>query len=307
MTDHSTPTTGDHVGTGRTADVVALDRTRVVKWFRPSVSEAAIRREATNASVAADLGIPTPDVHGEVERDGRRGIVFERIAGPTLAAALLAHPWRVVGSARRFADLHRRIHAVAPGDQTTRGSDRAVASGDHESDVPPLKPRLRERIETVDLPRSTRRRALDVLDALPDGDVLCHGDFHPENVLVDDGRPTIIDWLDAATGHPAADVARTSLLLRLARPSDESSIVEATTFRVVVDVLRWCYGRQYARRAPFDRRLIEAWELPVAVARWNEALPSERSALERRIDALLDSVRVAEVRSLSSPRKRRSN
>lgn len=278
------PTDGDLVGTGRTADVVALDRTRVVKWFQPSVSDASIRREATNASVAAELGVPTPAVYREVEHDGRRGVVFERVRGTTLADDLLAHPWRVVGWARRFADLHRRIHAATPG-------DRETGSGDSVTDVPRLKPRLRGRIEAVDLPSSTCRRALDVLDALPDGETLCHGDFHPENALVGEGGLTIIDWLDATTGHPAADVARTSLLLHLARPAEESGVLSATAFRAIVGCFRWYYLRRYARQATFDRRLIEAWELPVAVARWDEAVAGERSALERRIDTLLDSTR----------------
>ena len=44
--------------------------------------------------------------------------------------------------------------------------------------------------------------------------VICHGDLHPFNLLVDDdGEVTVIDWTAAIRAEPAYDVAFTSLLL----------------------------------------------------------------------------------------------
>ena len=44
--------------------------------------------------------------------------------------------------------------------------------------------------------------------------VICHGDLHPFNLLVDDdGDVTVIDWTAAIRAEPAYDVAFTSLLL----------------------------------------------------------------------------------------------
>jgi aminoglycoside phosphotransferase (APT) family kinase protein len=50
---------------------------------------------------------------------------------------------------------------------------------------------------------------------MPDGDRLCHGDFHPVNVLGRNSRPMVIDWPDACCGDPAVDVCRSYLLLTL--------------------------------------------------------------------------------------------
>jgi hypothetical protein len=36
-------------------------------------------------------------------------------------------------------------------------------------------------------------------------DTLVHGDFHPENVAVHDGRAVLFDWSDAAVAHPLVD------------------------------------------------------------------------------------------------------
>ena len=50
---------------------------------------------------------------------------------------------------------------------------------------------------------------------MPEGDRLCHGDFHPINVLGQNSWPMVIDWPDACCGDPAADVCRSYLLLKL--------------------------------------------------------------------------------------------
>ena len=59
-----------------------------------------------------------------------------------------------------------------------------------------------------------RRDLLDGIADMPDGDRLCHGDFHPMNILGEASQPVIIDWLDARRGDPAADVCRSYLLMK---------------------------------------------------------------------------------------------
>ena len=53
--------------------------------------------------------------------------------------------------------------------------------------------------------------AVRTIDALGIPDTLVHGDFHPGNVALADGRAVIIDWSDAAVTDPALDLG---LLLR---------------------------------------------------------------------------------------------
>jgi aminoglycoside phosphotransferase (APT) family kinase protein len=47
----------------------------------------------------------------------------------------------------------------------------------------------------------------------PAPDVICHGDFHPFNLLADGDRVTVLDWSAALLAPRAYDVAFTSLLL----------------------------------------------------------------------------------------------
>jgi aminoglycoside phosphotransferase (APT) family kinase protein len=58
-----------------------------------------------------------------------------------------------------------------------------------------------------------RTRALERLAGLPDGNRLLHGGFHPANLLRTTDGFVVIDWTNATSGDPAADVARTSLLM----------------------------------------------------------------------------------------------
>ena len=49
--------------------------------------------------------------------------------------------------------------------------------------------------------------ACDRLAALGPGPTVMHGDFHPWNVLRADERIVVIDWSDAAMGHPFTELA----------------------------------------------------------------------------------------------------
>ena len=53
---------------------------------------------------------------------------------------------------------------------------------------------------------------LSLLEDLPDGDAVLHGDFHPDNVLIQEGRYYVIDWPRACRGSFVADIAHTYLL-----------------------------------------------------------------------------------------------
>jgi Ser/Thr protein kinase RdoA (MazF antagonist) len=52
------------------------------------------------------------------------------------------------------------------------------------------------------------------MDGLPEGNRLCHFDFHPDNVILTDKGPITIDWMTACKGEPVADAARTFIMLK---------------------------------------------------------------------------------------------
>jgi aminoglycoside phosphotransferase (APT) family kinase protein len=128
-----------------------------------------------------------------------------------------------------------------------------------------------------------REAALRRLDQRPDGDALCHGDYHPDNVLVTRDGPIIIDWGGASSGHPLADVARTALLLQVGElPSSHLNRWLLASVRALV---RRTYVCRYLRLRPASAKELAAWRLPIAVARLGEEIAEEKSKLLRLVEA----------------------
>ena len=60
-----------------------------------------------------------------------------------------------------------------------------------------------------------------------DGPVLVHGDFGPQNVLIDDGRITaLVDWEFAHIGQPVEDLAWAEWIVRMHHPDAVDALPE---------------------------------------------------------------------------------
>jgi aminoglycoside phosphotransferase (APT) family kinase protein len=93
------------------------------------------------------------------------------------------------------------------------------------------------------LPENLRDAALKALETMPDGDRLCHGDFHPGNILLGRSGPVIIDWIDSSIGSPLADAARTSIMLLGA-----ATTVSSIFLRKGIQILHTVYLRRQSRK-----------------------------------------------------------
>ena len=93
--------------------------------------------------------------------------------------------------------------------------------------------------------------------------VVCHGDLHALNVIVN-GHTAVLDWELAAIGDPAFDIARTKLLLH-AVPMDLPK-----SARPVIERL----GQRAAER--FERSYTAVSRVPRNAIDWYEALHAAR-------------------------------
>jgi len=150
--------------------------------------------------------------------------------------------------------------------------------------------RMIERAGAV-LPDDARQAALTRLDALPDGDAICHGDMHPGNVLVTERGAVVIDWMTASCGDPAGDVARTLFLLRHSGVPTHLPRVERSLITLARRRLSSIYLRQYRRLRRMDDRDVAAWRLPILAARLGEAVEGERATLHVLIRHEIDLAR----------------
>lgn len=248
---------------GRTAGIYVWDGGHVVKLFAPSYSRQRVEVEANVNRAVHAAGLPAPAVGDVVEVDGRWGIVFERVEGPSMLSAMERRPWTLPKFADLLARLQADIHSAAPIDS-----------------LPSLKERLQSGIRRLTVPENweaVRAGILNRLDSLPDGTNICHGDFHPGNVILSSRGPLIIDWVDASRGPAVADVARTVLLGRVAIiPQDVPGR------RVLNAGRRWFLARYlacYRRLRGVDQAQVEPWVPVLAAARIGENIPEEEPRL----------------------------
>jgi aminoglycoside phosphotransferase (APT) family kinase protein len=257
-------TLGLKIAEGREAEVYAWDGGAVLKLYRPGylghVAEASALATLESSEVA-------PRPIGTVEMDGRHGLILERIDGSDMLTLLERKPWRLLGLARVLAEVHVLVSSVqAP------------------TDLPDLKQTLAMRIEAGVKSPELRDFALRVLERLPAGDRLCHGDLHPGNVLVASGRARVIDWANAARGVREADHARTLLLLQRADPLPGTSRLFRGLMSAGRDVYARAYASTYRRRSQTSFGQVRSWTIVHAAARLAEGIEVEGPKLLAFLD-----------------------
>jgi len=251
---------------GATAEVFAWGDRYVLKLFLAGRPPGQARYEASIGALIHAAGVAAPAVVALTEAGGRRGVMYERVAGPSMDKLLEREPWRAVPLAQRFAATHAALH-------------RAGVPA-----LPAQRELLSLRIRAVPLlPERLKQAALVALERLPAGAALCHGDFHPGNLLLASSGPVIIDWENATSGDPAADVARTLLLLRYAHLSQPAGVARVA-MRAGIGLFGAAYLRHYCRLTGVAPAQMAAWRLPVAAVRLSEGVGAEEQ------DALLQLV-----------------
>jgi uncharacterized protein (TIGR02172 family) len=248
----STPTLSGAapLGKGYTADVFPWGEGRVLKLFHAGRDRERAGREYRVTRTVHAAGLPVPAAYELVEIDGRCGIVFERADGPSLYDYVQARPWTLVWAVRRLAELHAQIHRC-PG----------------PAELPSHRERIAEGIgAATDLAAADREAARRRLAELPDGPTLCHGDFHPGNVLLTARGPVVIDWGRATRGDPLGDVACTLRLMRTASLPPRSPRPMHLLLACTRPLLQRWYLQRYLRLQAGTRREIEAWQGPLAAA-----------------------------------------
>ncbi len=227
------------------------------------------RREAVVQAAVAELGFPTPAVRLAGEGGGALGVPFlimDRARGGSLLVGLRG---REKARAFRRIPLHlaavmAKLHELSPGTTQKRLTDRGWAS-----DAIGVYSVLRE-IESL-----TRPVGIESFDAglnwlhsqrpKPAAACLCHGDLHPQNLMLADGEVTaVLDWTNARIAEPILDVVYTAQLL------EQMPIAAPRLLRPLIDAL----GRRSSRR------FLEAYRqhraLDEAHFEWYEALHSLR-------------------------------
>jgi len=252
---------GNPIAIGRTAEIYAWQEGQVLKLFHNWFSLNAIDYEARVGRAVHNLGLPVPAVLGEIiQVNERNGLVYERVNGIPMLQLFLSKPWRVVKYARLLAKLQAKMHSnPAPG-------------------LPSQRERLTWKIQNAKpLSEQLKAQALSALSLLPDGDRLCHGDFHPDNILITRNGSVIIDWIDSSCGNPLADIARSIILMDHGVPPSMSHV--AGLFEYVRKQFLKVYLNYYLELCSGSREELENWRSVIVAARLEEGIHQEEEYL----------------------------
>ena len=143
------------------------------------------------------MGIPTAIPFDIVKCDGMYGLVFELVNADIVANYLNNHPEQLEDIAKKYAQTMKQLHE-------THVTEGALSS---------TKELYRSRIEGLRAYMTDEE--VDMLhrinDAIPESDTVVHGDFHPKNVMIQNGELVLIDMADLTTGHPLYDLGSMAL------------------------------------------------------------------------------------------------
>lgn len=235
------------LGRGARADVYRAGSC-ALKIFHKGANPAAIMREAYIGTLVADAGLPVPKVYGVEELEEGLAIKQEIISGKSLHDVMVEDPLHCEKFVRKLAELQNEVHrspVKLPFTLTEFLQEHITGNARLEEDM--------------------KSRLLRLLETLPAGAALCHGDFHGGNVLTDGTRYTILDWANARAGNPDADICRTWMMYAMYLPEIADMYLKACcacTRRPAEEILRWLpvlAGARLSEGFPEEREMLYSW------------------------------------------------
>ncbi|MCM1299755.1 MAG: phosphotransferase [Firmicutes bacterium] len=184
----------------QTAKIEVVEQDGVAyKIFDKSFSRAQIFYEAMLQTKAEEAGVRVPKIYGIEPVDDRLAIASEYIEGKTVTQLLEEYPAKT--------DFYIDIMV-----QTQLSIHQHVVS-----DIKKLKHKIAREIKANAVLDEIKKYELETrLASMPQHNKLCHGNFGPENVVIDEmDKIIVLDWVAAARGNAGADVAKTYLKLTL--------------------------------------------------------------------------------------------
>lgn len=236
----------DRVIAVRTDKTVYRDGDKAIKVFNEDFSKADILNEALNQARIEETELNIPKISEVTTIDGKWAIVYEFIKGKTLAQLMEENPEKKDEYLELFVDLQMTVHA-----QKCPLLNK-------------LKDKMTRKISEADLDATTRYELHTRLEGMPKHNKVCHGDFNPSNIIIDDnGTAFILDWSHATQGNASADVARTYLLFYLAGDIDGANK----------------YLNLFCKKSDTAKQYIQKWLPIVAASQSVKGNPKEREFL----------------------------
>lgn len=217
----------EKIGEGRTAEVYDYKDNKVLKLFHSTFSDKDIEYEYHITKNISDLTRIAPKVYDVINVKNRMGIVYEKIHGQMFSEYI----------SRNLNNVRRIVYEFS---QTQK-----IINNITIENFPNYTNKLQQRIMNSSLLCDSEIEIiLKYLRAI-DNNEICHGDYQPENVFVDQNYNfRVIDWANTFISNKYIDLARTYYLIKLGRSLNRKSIS--------TELIEWM-GRQFIARFYWEK------------------------------------------------------
>jgi aminoglycoside phosphotransferase (APT) family kinase protein len=253
-----------------------------LRVFGDVTEDETLARESTVMGFVAAHGYPAPVPLAAVPSGaenpvGLPWVILPKVPGDLLLAVISRAPWAALARVRELASLQARLHAISSADcpLPDAGSlvDRWFAlrspeiEGIGDARANAVLAALRQKRDVV---RTEER-------------VVCHGDFHPLNVLSERRagawHHVVIDWTDAVIGDRHFDVARTLALFRVAAIAANTKAERIGLGAAAPGLVR-TYRRAYERVHPLEPDRLSYWSAVHLLRGWAQITQLHDGAYE---------------------------
>ncbi len=182
----------NQIAEGNTAEIFEVEENKVLKLFKSGYSKSLVQHEYDNHCMVSRIVENIPKLFEFVAENQRYGFIMEKVQGKSLAS-LMQNDHTFDYAMEIFTNLHKNW--------LMQTIDGAVPYTEWMLYL------LSEKSPDGDL--------TDKIKCLPLGNALCHGDFHPYNIIITyESVAVTIDFANICKAPKEYDVARTYFLLK---------------------------------------------------------------------------------------------
>ena len=185
----------EFIAKGANGAVYRYDNETIVKQYFNRDALPEIMQERENSRRAFVLGVNTAIPYGIVRIGDGYGSLTELLNATSVTKLIKANPDDFSRSVTYFVDTMKEIHSTQVEADTLPDFKKWVLEwADFLADY-------------LESDKAQKMRAL--IEGIPDSNYMIHGDYHSNNVMVQNGEPILIDMDTLAVGHPILELGST--------------------------------------------------------------------------------------------------
>ena len=182
----------EFIAKGANGAVYRYDDETILKTYFAKDALPEIKQERENARRAFVLGINTAIPYGIVRVGDGYGTVTELLNAVSVTKLIRNNPDDLTEAAKYYIDMLKSIHAIEAED----------------GEVPDMKETALAWADFVakHIPEEQGKKLRALIEAVPKKNTLMHGDYHTNNIMVQNGEPLLIDMDTLCMGHPVFEL-----------------------------------------------------------------------------------------------------